>query len=481
MFEGLYASDYWLSRLVIQRGLGLMYLIAFLVAINQFRPLLGEDGLLPVPRFLQRVPFTKSPSIFHWHYSDRFFGTIAWTGFLLAIFATMGLSEAGPLWFSILIWFLLWLLYLSIVNVGQVFYRFGWESLLLEAGFYAIFLGPMHYHTPLIMIFILRWLVFRVEFGAGLIKMRGDQCWRDLTCLNYHHETQPMPNPLSRYFHLLPESFHKLETLFNHIVQLGAVWLLFLPQPLAAIGASLVILSQAYLIISGNYAWLNWMTLILAFSGISDQYLQYIILKTIPSDLAFPIPFEIFVILLAIWVIYLSIGPIKNMISRHQRMNASFNPLHLVNTYGAFGSVTRKRYEIVIEGTSDEEISNETQWRAYEFKGKPGNPGRIPRQYAPYHLRLDWQLWFAAMSSIEANPWLLRFILKLLQNDEKTLKLLKGNPFNHKPPRYIRALLFHYEFTNRKEHKDTQQWWKRSFNRMYLPPQSLQDLQNIEF
>ncbi|NIP61934.1 MAG: lipase maturation factor family protein, partial [Nitrosopumilaceae archaeon] len=184
-----------------------------------------------------------------------------------------------------LIWSLLWVLYLSIVNVGQLFYGYGWESLLLETGFYAIFLGPIQYESSIIIVFIIRWLVFRVEFGAGLIKMRGDKCWRNLTCLNYHHETQPMPNPLSRFFHLLPQKIHKIETFFNHIVQLGAVWLLFLPQPFATIGAIFIILSQLYLIISGNYAWLNWLTLLLAISGISDQYLAYMLPIIPPAEL----------------------------------------------------------------------------------------------------------------------------------------------------------------------------------------------------
>ena len=481
MPEGLYQADYWLSRFVIQRGLGLMYLIAFLVAINQFRPLLGENGLLPVPRFLERVSFRRAPSIFHWHYSDRFFAVLSWLGLLLAGVALSGLSEAGPFWLSAIIWFLLWAIYLSIVNVGQLFYGFGWESLLLEAGFYAIFLGPLHYHTPLLMILLLRWLVFRVEFGAGLIKMRGDQCWRDLTCLNYHHETQPMPNPLSRFFHLLPEPLHKAETFFNHLVQLGAVWLLFLPQPFATVGAALVILSQAYLIISGNYAWLNWMTLILAFSGVSDAYLQYILPLSVPVNPASPLYFEVLVIIVTLAVAYMSWAPVKNMISPNQRMNASFNPLHLVNTYGAFGSVTRKRYEIILEGTTDEDPGEDTEWKSYEFKGKPGDPDRIPPQFAPYHLRLDWQIWFAAMSTIRSNPWLLRFVLKLLENDEACTGLLKNNPFDEDAPQYIRARLYRYQFTTPEERKRTGKWWKRTFERMYLPPQSIEDLSGLKF
>ena len=479
MFEGLYQSDYWLSTFIIQRGLGFVYAIAFLVAINQFRPLLGENGLLPVPHFLTQIPFKKSPSIFHWHYSDGFFGIIAWAGFILALVATFGVSDVGPLWLSMLVWFLLWILYLSIVNVGQLFYGFGWESLLLEVGFYAIFLSPIKYETSIIMVFILRWLVFRVEFGAGLIKLRGDKCWRNLTCLNYHHETQPMPNPLSRFFHLLPQKIHKMETLFNHIVQLGAVWLLFLPQPIATIGALLIILSQLYLIISGNYAWLNWLTLLLAFSGISNKYLASLLPISPPAELYTSSILGVLLLAVGIMVAYLSIGPVKNMISSQQRMNASFNPLHLVNTYGAFGSVTRTRYEIVIEGTTDRQLSTDTTWQAYEFKGKPGKPNRIPMQWAPYHLRLDWQMWFAAMTSIQSNSWLLRFIHKLLKGDRDTLKLLSTNPFNNINPKYIRARLFKYEFNNHKEYKETGNWWNRKFERMYLPPQSKDDLEHV--
>lgn len=481
MTDGIYQADYWLSLFIIQRGLGLIYLIAFLVTLNQFCPLLGENGLMPVPQFLERVSFKRKPSIFHWHYSDWLLRVFSWIGIILSIVTLTGLSEIGPLWLSMLIWFLLWAIYQSIVNVGQLFYGFGWESLLLEAGFYAIFMGPLQYQAPLLMIFILRWLVFRVEFGAGLIKMRGDKCWRNLTCMNHHHETQPMPNALSRFFHLLPEPLHKAETFFNHLVQLGAVWLLFLPQPLASIGAVAIILSQGYLIISGNYAWLNWVTLILAFSGISDVYLQQIIPLSIPADLLFPLPFHVIIILLALGVAYMSINPIKNMLSSKQRMNASFNPLHLVNTYGAFGSVTRKRYEIIIEGTTDKVLDAQTQWKAYEFKGKPGSPNMSPPQIAPYHLRLDWQIWFAAMSSIHSNPWLLKFAIKLLKNEKSHLKLLDSNPFNNEAPHFIRMRLFHYKYTTHQQYRKSGKCWKKSFQRMYLSPQSLDDLESLTF
>ena len=204
------SPDYWLTRLLIQRGLGILYLVAFASAINQFRPLLGENGLLPVPRFLSWVPFRASPSLFHAHYSDRFFQAVAYFGLLLAGLVTLGLPDLFSPWLAFVLWTLLWIIYLSIVNVGQTFYAFGWESLLCEAGFLAIFLGSASTAPPILLTFLFRWLVFRLEFGAGLIKMRGDPCWRNLTCLYYHHETQPMPNPLSWFAHNLPRPLHRL-------------------------------------------------------------------------------------------------------------------------------------------------------------------------------------------------------------------------------------------------------------------------------
>ena len=222
MTDWLQSPDYWLARLALQRVTAAVYLIAFVVAVNQFRPLLGERGLLPVPRYLQRVSFRRSPSIFHVHYSDRFFGSLAWAGVLLAASAVLGLPEASAAWVSMLVWLAMWVLYLSIVNVGQVFYGFGWESLLLETGFLASFLGPADTAPPTLILWAFRWLLLRVEFGAGLIKLRGDPCWRDLTCLHYHHETQPLPNPLSWYFHRLPGPIHRLEVVGNHLGQLVA-------------------------------------------------------------------------------------------------------------------------------------------------------------------------------------------------------------------------------------------------------------------
>lgn len=475
MLEELYTADYWFSRFIIQRALGAIYLVAFINAFNQFCPLAGENGFLQAGRFLKQVSFKRFPGIFYWRYSDLFLKITVSIGIMLSVIALIGLSEMGPLWLSMIIWFLLWALYLSVVNIGQTFYGFGWESMLLEAGFYAIFLGPLGMAAPALVIWMIRWMLFRVEFGAGLIKMRGDPCWRNLTCLNYHHETQPLPNPLSRYFHHLPEPLHKVETFFNHFVQLVAIWGLFFPQPIASISAALIVLSQGYLIISGNYSWLNWLTLSLAFSGFSDGIFWQLFYLYPPEVAAMPVFYQGIIIILGLVVVWLSIKPVKNMLSRSQIMNFSYNPIHLVNTYGAFGSVTKTRYEIIIEGTDGNKVNSGTVWKAYEFKAKPGDPYRRSPQVSPYHLRLDWQMWFAAMSGPHHHPWLKRFLYKLLTDDKGTLKLLKHNPFPENPPKHIRARLFRYEFSTYKERKESGRWWNRTFADEYIRPFSLQD------
>ena len=474
-WQRLFGSEYWVARFAFQRGLALVYLVAFLVAFNQFRPLLGKRGLLPVPQFLGLVNFRRAPSIFHFFYSDNFFCGVSFAGILLSIIGLTSLSERGPLWMSIALWSSLYVLYLSIMNVGQVFYGFGWESMLLEAGFLAILLGPNRMAVPAPIIFLLRWMLFRVEFGAGLIKLRGDPCWRNLTCLQYHHETQPLPNLFSSYFHRLPNSFHKLEVVGNFAAQLVVPWGLFFPQPVAGIAGALIILTQMWLFISGNYSWLNLLTMLLAVPSFTNAQLGAILPMPISSSLFAPDAYELVIALFTGIVTVLSYWPVHNMLSHRQKMNTSFNPYHLVNTYGAFGSVTKTRYEIVIEGTEEEAVREQTKWREYEFKAKPGNPKRPPRQIAPYHLRLDWLMWFAAMSPVyvySEHPWFIMLIQKLLQNDHATLKLLGANPFP-RGPKVIRARLYHYRFATAKERRETGQSWVRSPAGEYLPPVSM--------
>src|SRR5438132_561757 len=306
--------------------------------------------------------------------------------------------------------------------------------------FLAIFLGPAGAPTPLPLVYLLRWIVFRVEFGAGLIKMRGDACWRDLTCLYYHHETQPMPNPLSWYFHRIPRALHRAEVLGNHFAQLVVPWLLFAPQPVATLAGLIIVATQSWLVLSGNFSWLNFVTIVLAFSAFDDAALGRVLPIGHPA-LESSLPPAILLIAITALVVVLSYRPARNLLSSGQLMNSSFDPLHLVNTYGAFGSVTKKRYEVIVEGTADPDPTAASEWREYEFKAKPGHVRRRPPQYAPYHLRLDWLMWFAAFSSPRYHEWFMPLLARLLEGDRPTLALLGRNPFPDAPPRVVRARL----------------------------------------
>ncbi|MGH9466201.1 MAG: lipase maturation factor family protein [Terriglobales bacterium] len=474
---GAYFGHVWLVRLIIQRGLAAVYVVAFANVVREFPALLGEHGLLPVPAFTRRARFLETPSLFHWHYSDRLARAVGWAGIVLALVALSGVGESGPVWVPILLWLVLWFLYLSVVNVGQAFYGFGWESMLLEAGFFAAFLGPGWMRAPLVPVLILRWMLFRTELGAGLIKLRGDPCWRDLTCLYYHYETQPLPNPLSRRFHRMPRWMHRRAVLFSHFVQVVVPFGLFAPQPVAAVCGGLIIVQQLLLTVSGNYSWLNWLTVVLGVSAFSDATLGF----RSPATRAAPMAMLIVWAALAVFTVIASIEPVRNLVSSRQAMNRSYNPLHLVGSYGAFGSVTKERYEIVLEATRDAVLSESTEWREYEFRAKPGDPRRRPPQVAPYHLRLDWLMWFLPFSvRVQQGQlwmpgyefWFLRLAQRLLTADAATLRLLRSAPLGTERPAFVRALYYRYRFSTREPARGEGAWWTRELVGTYLPPMS---------
>jgi hypothetical protein len=474
-------GDYEIAREILQRGIAALYLLAFASALNQFPALLGDNGLLPVRSFTARVPFRRAPSLFQWRYSDALLRVVGWSGVVVSAALVLGLPQRGPAWLPMLAFLLLFALYLSIVSVGQTFYAFGWESLLVEAGFIVAFLGSPSVGTTLPVLLFLRWLVFRLEFGAGLIKLRGGREWRDLTALYYHHETQPMPNPVSWFVHHLPRWAHRGEVLGNHAVQLGLPILLFAPQPVASIAAALIVLSQLWLVATGNFAWLNWITIVLTASAVDDASFRWLAGLVIPSPGAAPdapepaeqpIWFVVVVLAVTATLIVLSYWPARNLLRRRQLMNASFNPFHLVNAYGAFGTVTKERYEIIVEGSAAVDPRDDSAWLPYEFKGKPGDVARLPGQFAPYHLRLDWLMWFLALGARDTR-WFEVFLARLLQADPATLALLKRDPFAGMPPRFVRARVFRYRFSSPAERRASRAWWMRTEVGVLVPPVSL--------
>jgi hypothetical protein len=487
---------YWLTRFLILRLLGGIYAIAFLVAINQIIPLIGENGLLPIGIYLKRITealgsagagFRRLPSLFWFINSDTSLLTVSWVGFLLSCMVLAGFANA-------LVLAILWILYMSIVHIGQEWYGYGWEIQLLETGFLAIFLCPLldmrpfpKYATPVPIIGLFRWLIFRIMFGAGMIKIRGDEVWRNSTALYYHFETQPIPGPLSRWFHFLPRSILKIGVWFNFIAELIAPWFVFWPRIARHIAGIVIVIFQITLIVSGNLSFLNWLTIVPAIACFDDGLLSKILPNALvrraiaaETNSKASRPMTITAWTVTAIIAMLSIQPVLNMLSSRQIMNTSFDSLDLVNTYGAFGSVGSERLNVVFEGTVDEKPDDNAKWIAYTYKGLPVLLNERPPQIAPYQLRLDWQMWFASMSSPGDYPWTVNLVSKLLHNDPYATGLFARNPFPDRPPVYIRAVLYRYSFAQAGNPQGN--WWKRErINESWLPALSVNDPRLINF
>jgi len=478
-------DGHWLTRFLALRLLGLVYLMAFLTLVNQGPGLIGAHGLLPAADFLRDVAaqlggrgagFAELPTLFWLGAGDRAIAAAGWLGVALSLVVLAGYANA-------IVLAILCALQISVVAIGQDFYGFGWETQLVETGFLCIFLCPLLDPRPFPLrpppapvIWLLRWLIIRVMWGAGLIKLRGDPCWRDLTCLDFHFETQPVPSPLSPAFHFLPHWAHKLGVLFNHVVELAAPFFMFTPwRRLRWIAGASMAALQVVLIASGNLSFLNWLTLVPILACFDDglwrRLLPRALLARAERAQAAAIPSRAqgaTIAALALAVAFLSVGPVLNLLSAKQAMNTSFTRLPLINTYGAFGSVGRERDQLVFEGTADAEITDATTWRAYEWKCQPGDPARRPCWMSPYHYRLDWLLWFAAMGEPREYPWAVHLTWKLLEADPTTLGLLATDPFGGAPPRHIRVDRYRYRFAPR----GAGVWWRRERLAPWLPPVS---------
>src|SRR5438874_6803656 len=318
-------NSYWLTRFVILRLLGFVYAVAFLVAAKQVVPLIGENGLLPATHFINMVQTQlgsrsagtlQVPTLFWFGISDNALSIFSWIGFGLSLVVLGGYANA-------ILLAVLWAIYMSIVHIGQIWYGYGWEIQLLETGFLSIFLCPLldgrpfpKCRPPVLVIWLFRWLGFRIMIGAGLIKLRGDPCWRDLTCLYYHYETQPIPSPVSRYLHFAPHWFHQIETAWNHFIELVVPLFSFGPRTARHIVGVLLVTFQIFLIISGNLSFLNYVTIIPFLACFDDTFLRHFLPKALvsraeraahesePSRITNAIA-----IALSVLVIYLSVAP----------------------------------------------------------------------------------------------------------------------------------------------------------------------------
>src|ERR1700687_4277433 len=339
-------NSYWLTRFAILRLLGCVYAIAFLIAGWQLVPLVGRSGLTPAHDFLYNIHsqlgsrtegMLEVPTLFWFGCTDQGMSIFAWVGFALSLIVLGGYANA-------ILLAVLWGMYMSIVHIGQIWYGYGWEIQLLETGFLSIFLCPLldarpfpKRPPPLLVIWLFRWLGFRIMIGAGLIKLRGDPCWRDLTCLLYHYETQPIPSPISRYLHFAPLWFHKLETAWNHFVELIVPWFSFGPRQARHIAGVLLVTFQISLIISGNLSFLNYLTIIPFLACFDDTFLRHFLPRALvkraeraAQESQSSRINNAIAVALSVLVAWLSIPTVLNLASGRQLMNYSFDPLDLV-------------------------------------------------------------------------------------------------------------------------------------------------------
>jgi hypothetical protein len=382
---------------------------------------------------------------------------------------------------------------MSIVHVGQDWYGYGWEIQLTETGFLAIFLCPLldmrpfpRRPPPFPIIVLFRWLTFRIMLGSGMIKFRGNEIWRNATALYYHFETQPIPGPLSRWFHFFPRAALKIGVWFNFLAELAAPWFVFWPRLGRHIAGSIIVLFQFSIILSGNLSFLNWLTIVPALACFDDGFWATLLPRVLVSkaEAAADRAEESKPMLTTAWVVtgivaLLSIEPALNLLSPGQVMNTSFDPLDLVNTYGAFGTVGQERLNVVFEGTMDDTTGHKANWKPYIYKDLPVLLNKQPPQIAPYQPHLDWQMWFAAMSTPDQYPWTINLVWKLLHNDPGAVSLFAGNPFPDKPPRFIRAVLYRYKFA--KPGNPQGLWWTREPINTWIPATSADNPGLIKF
>jgi hypothetical protein len=351
-----------------------------------------------------------------------------------------------------------------------------WDALLLEAGFLAVFLG-----SEVVIVRLFRWLLCRLMFLSGAVKLlSGDPAWRNFTALPVHYQTQPLPTPLAWYFYQLPQWFQRVSVGFVFFVELGVPLLVLAPRRIRLFAAYAIMLLQLLIVLTGNYAFFNLLTIALCLFVFDDTALRKIIPKSIlerlsssPQAKQMPAVWRAVCASVACLVLFTSgFEMVGEFSGRHwlpaDAVIRTIAPFEIVNTYGLFAVMTTSRPEIIIEGSNDG-----VTWLAYEFKYKPGDPMRRPVFVAPHQPRLDWQMWFAALSSYEDNQWFVQFCASLLRNSPEVARLLRTNPFPDSPPQYVRAQLYQYRFTTWHELRNDHQWWHRTLVGEYLPPVAL--------
>jgi hypothetical protein len=465
--------------MLLLRGLGLTYLMAFASLAVQVDGLIGRRGILPVANYLDNMRWARGreaywelPTVFWLDASDRALHLCAWGGVVLAVMLLAGLLP-GPCTI------LLWVGYLSLAVAGQEFLHFQWDSLLLEAGLLGLVIAPWSLRIESsrrdpsrLEVGLFRWLVFRLMFLSGVVKLTGgDPTWRAWEAMKYHYETQPLPTWTSWYVHQLPAWIHQASVGFMFWAELVAPFLMFGPWPARWIACSSAVLLQVMIAATGNYGFFNVLSIVLCGALLDDRDLGRVATPT-SSNPTRPPPRAYVVV--GVGVLYVLItameaidrsGLVMVFPDPLERLRAAVLPFRSMNSYGLFAVMTTERPEILVEGSDDGVV-----WKPYRFRWKPGEPESKPQFATPHMPRLDWQMWFAALApSCRSQQWFMRFELRLLEGSPNVLRLLREDPFPARPPRYIRATSELYRFTRRGQPG----WWTSEPIGSYCPPIAL--------
>lgn len=445
------------------RILAATYCIAFASFGMQITGLIGARGILPVGSYLDAVRssyglegYWMMPTLFWVAHSDAFLKAVCIAGAAISLVLLAGYFERTAL-------ALLYVLYLSLCTAGQDFMSFQWDMLLLEAGFLAIFLG-----SSKLMILMFRWLLFRLTFLSGAVKLLShDRAWRNLDALNYHYWTQPLPTPFAWYMAQLPMGFQRFSTFMVLLIELPIPFLIFLPRRYRFFSAACILFLQVLIFLTGNYTFFNLLTMALCLFLFDDAALARFRLRMRNVRVRPRLAAAVAIVILA-----LSGLEFWDLFFHHDSaLVRTAAPYGIANTYGLFAVMTTTRPEIIIQGSNDG-----ITWLDYEFNFKPGDLQKAPSWVQPLQPRLDWQMWFAALSNYRNTPWFGNFMIRLLEGQPEVLGLLAKNPFPAAAPKYVRAQLFDYTFTNFNTRRETHNWWQRSELGRYFPPISLEML-----
>jgi hypothetical protein len=469
----LQGPTYGIVSWLFLRGLALIYLAAFASMSGQIEGLIGAQGILPIQSKLIEIAQSSGsgkywvfPTLFWLDASDRALMLACYAGMIAALLLLTNILLRPAL-------ILCYLLYLSITVAGQDFMSFQWDVFLLEAGFIGIFLS----WGSQIIVFLYRWLIARFMFMGGVVKLAsGDPAWANLTALDYHYLTEPLPTPLAYYAYFLPAWFHKFCVAGVFFIELVVPFFVFLPRPFRLFAAWSFIVLQSAIILTGNYNFFNLLTILLCLWLFDDRdfsgKLPLSLLSSIQDKPPHPgiaahlfagswAAFVLIVCAITAWMHNFP-GRTPQMLRSWVMVTSSFS---MINQYGPFGVMTTERREIIIEGSNDGKT-----WQAYEFNYKPGNLYRGLRWNIPHQPRLDWQLWFAALEEPRLDSWFAAFMARLQEGSPPVLNLLSLNPFADHPPVFARAMLYRYHYISPEVRAETGQVWRRELIGPYWPP-----------